>query len=68
MFDPLNLAQLAETLGMTPATVNRTLHQLRASGTMEFRDGELVVLKWRELQELGDFNPDYLHLKRQLPI
>lgn len=65
---PINLVQLAETLGMAIATVNRTLHQLRATGTMEFRDGELVVLKWRELQKLGDFNPDYLHLKKQLPI
>jgi len=53
---------------MALATVNRTLHQLRASGTMEFHDGELVVLKWRELQKLGDFNADYLHLKKQLPI
>ncbi|SFQ27787.1 cAMP-binding domain of CRP or a regulatory subunit of cAMP-dependent protein kinases [Bradyrhizobium sp. Ghvi] len=65
---PLTLVQLAETLAMALATVNRTLHQLRASGTMEFHDGELVVLKWRELQKLGDFNADYLHLKKQLPI
>ena len=47
---------------MAIATVNRTLQHLRASGTMDFRDGELIVLKWRELQELGDFNPDYLHM------
>jgi hypothetical protein len=35
---------------------------------MDFREGELVVLKWRELQRLSDFNPDYLHMKKQLPI
>jgi CRP-like cAMP-binding protein len=61
---PLTLVQLAETLAMAIATVNRTLQQLRNSGTMEFGDGELVILKWRELQELADFNPDYLHMKK----
>lgn len=62
---PLTLVQLGETLGMGIATVNRTLQQLRASGTMDFRDGELVVAKWRELERLADFNPDYLHMGRQ---
>ena len=62
---PLTLVQLGETLGMGIATVNRTLQQLRASGTMDFRDSELVVSKWRELERLADFNPDYLHMRRQ---
>jgi CRP-like cAMP-binding protein len=65
---PLTLPQLAETLAMAIATVNRTLQELRTSGTMDFRERELVVLKWRELQRLGDFNPDYLHMKKQWPI
>ena len=65
---PLALVQLAETLAMSIATVDRALQELRASGTMDFRKGELVVLKWRELQRLGDFNPDYLHMKKQRPI
>jgi len=65
---PLTLPQLAETLAMGIATVNRALQELRASGTMDFREGELVVLNWRELQQLGDFNPDYLHMKKQWPI
>ncbi|MBV8699309.1 Crp/Fnr family transcriptional regulator [Bradyrhizobium sp.] len=64
---PISLVQLGETLGMAIATVNRTLQELRASGAMDFRDGELTVLKWRELQELGDFNPDYLHTRKQTP-
>src|SRR5690348_11761225 len=64
---PLTLVQLGETLAMAIATVNRSLQELRASGSMDFREGELVVLKWRELQRLSDFNPDYLHMKKQLP-
>ena len=63
---PISLGQLGETLGMSIATVNRTMQQLRASATMDFRDGELVVMQWRELSRLGDFNADYLHLKKPL--
>jgi len=65
---PISLAQLGETLGMAIATVNRSLADLRRSGAMDLRDGELIVLKWRELQRLGDFSPTYLHLKRQSPL
>ncbi|AWL96507.1 MULTISPECIES: Crp/Fnr family transcriptional regulator [Bradyrhizobium] len=64
---PISLVQLGETLGMAIATVNRTLADLRRGGAMDLRDGELIVLKWRELQRLGDFSPAYLHLKRQSP-
>lgn len=34
---------------------------------MDPREGELIVLKWRDLQRLKDFSPVYLHLKRQSP-
>ena len=61
---PISLVQLGETLGMGIATVNRTLRELRATGTVDFRDGNLTIVKWRDLQRLGDFNPDYLHMKR----
>ncbi|MEY9184238.1 CRP-like cAMP-binding protein [Bradyrhizobium sp. USDA 326] len=64
---PISLAQLGEALGMAIATVNRTLADLRRSGAMDLREGELIVSKWRELQRLGDFSPVYLHQKRQSP-
>lgn len=64
---PISLSQLGETLGMAIATVNRTLSELRQSGTMDLRDGELIVMRWRDLQRIGDFTPNYLHLKRQSP-
>ena len=61
---PITLAQLGETLGMSVATVNRTLQELRASRAVDFRNGELVVRNWSRLAEIGQFNPRYLHLKK----
>jgi len=61
---PLHQGQIGETLGMSIVTVNRTLQTLRRTGAMEFRNAELTVLDWKKLVELGDFDPNYLHLKR----
>jgi CRP-like cAMP-binding protein len=61
---PASLAQLGETLGMSLATVNRTLAELRASGCLDFRSGELTILDWDRAAEIGQFDPMYLHLKK----
>lgn len=61
---PISLVQLGETLGMSIASVNRTLQELRASRMMDFQRGLLQVSDWEGLVELAEFNPDYLHQKR----
>jgi CRP-like cAMP-binding protein len=61
---PLSRYQLGETLGMSIATVNRTLKDLRASRVMEFQHGKLTVKNWDGLMELGQFDPQYLHLRK----
>jgi CRP-like cAMP-binding protein len=61
---PVSLVQLGEFLGMSIATVNRTLHELRTSRAMEFQNGALTVKNWQRLVEIGDFDPHYLHLKK----
>lgn len=65
---PLNLVQLGEGLGMSIATVNRTLQQLRVSGSVDFRDGVLTVKNWAKLERLGEFDARYLHLKKASPL
>lgn len=60
----ISLTQLGETLGMSIATVNRTLNALRVSRTMDFRNSTLTVQNWRKLTQIGEFNPRYLHLKK----
>jgi CRP-like cAMP-binding protein len=61
---PIHQAQIGEALGMSTVTVNRTLQQLRRTGSMEFRNNELTVIDWKKLTEVGDFDPAYLHLRR----
>jgi len=61
---PLSRDQLGETLGMSIATVNRTLKELRASRVMEFQHGKLTVKNWDRFMELGQFDPQYLHLQK----
>jgi CRP-like cAMP-binding protein len=63
-FLPISLVQLGETLGMSIATVNRTLQGLRKSRTVEFHRGVLHVKNWDRLAKIGQFNPAYLHLKK----
>jgi DNA-binding transcriptional regulator LsrR (DeoR family) len=60
----MHQGQIGEALGMAIVTVNRTLQALRRTGTMDFRLGELIVRDWKQLAELGEFDPNYLHLKR----
>jgi CRP-like cAMP-binding protein len=62
---PVSLVQLGEALGMAIATVNRTLVQLRASRAVDFRSGTLTVFNWQRLCAIGEFDPVYLHLKKQ---
>lgn len=61
---PIARMQLGETLGMSIATVNRTLDELRATRTVSFRRGELHVKNWEALVRVGQFNPSYLHQKK----
>lgn len=65
---PLSLVQLGEALGMAIATVNRTLHHLRATGSVDLRDGVLTVKNWEKLARAGEFDPRYLHLKKVSPL
>jgi CRP-like cAMP-binding protein len=61
---PISLVQLGETLGMSIATVNRTLNELRKSRFLDFHRGVLNIKNWDRLVKIAQFSPNYLHLKK----
>jgi CRP-like cAMP-binding protein len=65
---PLSQTQIGEALGMAIVTVSRTLQGLRRARLIEFRSGVLTVKDWKRLTTVGDFNPEYLHLKHPVRI
>ena len=61
---PFHQGQIGEALAMSIVTVNRTLQTLRRTKAMEFRNGVLTVFDWRKLVEAGEFDANYLNLKK----
>jgi CRP-like cAMP-binding protein len=60
---PTTQELLANALGLTAVHVNRTLQLLRESGLIELKNGRLYVHDYDKLAEVGEFDPDYLHLR-----
>ena len=65
---PISLRQLGETLGLSLATVNRSLAELRANGTADLRNGRIIIREWEMLSDIGQFQPSYLHLRKPLSL
>lgn len=61
---PLTQEFVADALGLTAVHVNRTLQVLRDAGMVELRGRRLTILDRARLEEIGDFDPYYLHLRR----
>ena len=59
---PLTQCDLADALGLTPVHVNRVLQSLRGQGLITLKGSNLVVERWDELVETGEFDPAYLQL------
>jgi CRP-like cAMP-binding protein len=61
---PLTQRDLADATGLTAVHVNRTLQRLRERGLISLQQRVLTIPDLAALMEAGEFNPDYLHLKR----
>jgi predicted ArsR family transcriptional regulator len=55
-------AEVANTLGLSTVHVNRALQDLRAEGLITFGRGRLTVGRRKGLTQIGEFDPNYLHL------
>lgn len=62
---PITQAELGDALGISTVHVNRTLQDLRAEGLITLQLGSLAVLDWERLTQAGEFDPTYLHLKKE---
>ena len=62
---PMTQEQIADTVGLTPVHVNRTLKLLDAEGLTTRSKRSVIIEDWKKLTETGDFNPVYLHLPRE---
>lgn len=61
---PLTQTEIGETVGASLPSITRGLQALRKSRAVELRGGELHIRDWERLAKLGEFDPNYLHLKR----
>jgi CRP-like cAMP-binding protein len=61
---PLTQEELGDATGLSNVHVNRSLQELRGDGLIELRRGSLKVLDWERLTEAGEFDPTYLHLRK----
>ena len=62
---PITQNEMGDALGLSLVHVNRTLQELRSEGLITLKDATLVVLDWDGLKSAGQFDPGYLHLKKQ---
>jgi len=64
---PITQAELGDATGLSTVHVNRTLQELRGNGliTTQKKNGRVVIENWDRLQEAGEFDPTYLHIKKQ---
>ena len=58
----LTQTELAETLGMTPVYVNRTLQDLRREGLIQLENRTLTIHDLPSLEQLALFDPGYLRI------
>jgi CRP-like cAMP-binding protein len=65
---PMTQEQLADATGLTAVHVNRTIKALELDGLIERSNPRSIFVgDWRKLADTGDFDSNYLHLRRDEP-
>jgi CRP-like cAMP-binding protein len=60
---PLTQGELGDATGLSNVHVNRTMKELRRLGAIKTAGIVHSITDWDLLQETGDFDPNYLHLR-----
>jgi CRP-like cAMP-binding protein len=61
---PITQTELADAVGASTVHVNRVLQELRADGLIRSKGTQVSILDWEGLKAAGDFDPLYLHLRK----
>lgn len=61
---PVNQLTLADTTGLTPVHVNRTLQRLRSDGLIRLSHRRLMILDSERLAALAGFDGSYLRIRQ----
>jgi CRP-like cAMP-binding protein len=61
---PITQAELADATSMSTVHVNRSLQKLRGDGLIRSGKRSVVIEDWDGLQAAGEFDPTYLHLRK----
>jgi CRP-like cAMP-binding protein len=65
---PMTQEQLADATGLTPVHVNRTIKGLEKDGFIQRENPRIICIgDWRKLADVGEFDTNYLHLKKDEP-
>jgi CRP-like cAMP-binding protein len=59
---PMTQEQLADSVGLTPVHVNRTLQALERANLISRTNRAVTIGDWQRLADAGDFDATYLHL------
>ena len=62
---PITQADLGDTLGLSTVHTNRVIQELRARNLITWQGQSVRMLDWDGLQQLGQFDPLYLHLVKE---
>ena len=62
---PITQEQIADAIGLSPVHVSRVFKELRAKGLIRTEGRTLTVRNWDGLVAIGEFDPDYLHLRSE---
>ena len=60
---PTNQATLADTIGLTPVHINRTLQRLRTAGLIRLCQRRLTILDASRLAAMAGFDGNYLRIR-----
>jgi CRP-like cAMP-binding protein len=62
---PITQTELADASGLSTVHVNRTMQELRRDGLIRTKGASVIIEDWDGLQQAGEFDPTYLHLKKR---